>query len=148
MVDSIRRLILIGCLISWTASRGLYPSSAKKVRSFPSPLPYVIGTPYPKAHTQFILYPLPFSCHLLVVTDMLISILNCVSAEELDEAEEEEDTLLTPEEEAFITPSEESQEEEAKMMMTQEQEVDERRNQVKNKILAIGRMSRVFSLMR
>jgi serine/threonine-protein phosphatase 2B catalytic subunit len=61
---------------------------------------------------------------------MLIAILNCCTKEELEE--EEETPMITPE--------------------TPEPEVDdvsaERRQVIKNKILAVGRMSRVFSLLR
>lgn len=62
------------------------------------------------------------------VTDMLIAILNCCTQEELDEDEEDEDTPLE-----IVTPVDESA---------------EKRKMVKNKIMAIGRMSRVFALMR
>lgn len=60
---------------------------------------------------------------------MLIAILNCCTKEELEE--EEETPMITPE-----TPEVEG-------------EVSaERRQIIKNKILAVGRMSRVFSLLR
>ncbi|RSH79821.1 3',5'-cyclic-nucleotide phosphodiesterase (PDEase) (3':5'-CNP) [Apiotrichum porosum] len=63
------------------------------------------------------------------ITDMLIAILNCCTKEELEE--EEETPMITPE-----TPEVEG-------------EVSaERRQIIKNKILAVGRMSRVFSLLR
>ena len=60
------------------------------------------------------------------VTDMLLAMLNCCTKEELEESSDEE-TLISP------TPSEEAQ---------------ERRKVIKNKILAVGRMSRVFALLR
>lgn len=63
----------------------------------------------------------------ILVTDMLIAILNCCSKEEL----EEEDRL-----------------EEAAEPVTPEDESQERRKVIKNKILAVGRMSKVFALLR
>jgi len=65
------------------------------------------------------------------ITDMLIAILNCCTKEELEE-EEEETPMITPQ-----TPEVEA-----------EDETTERRQIIKNKILAVGRMSRVFSLLR
>ena len=60
---------------------------------------------------------------------MLIAILNTCSKEELDEVDEEEPiSPVTP-----ISPSEEP---------------NERRKVIKNKILAVGRMARVFALLR
>ncbi|QRV81821.1 protein phosphatase 3, catalytic subunit [Ceratobasidium sp. AG-Ba] len=64
------------------------------------------------------------------ITDMLMAILNCCSQEEL-EAEEEE-----------ISPAEPDAEK------TAEEDGAERRRVIKSKILAVGRMSRVFSLLR
>lgn len=63
---------------------------------------------------------------VIAVTDMLLAMLNCCTKEELEESSDEE-TLISP------TPSEEQQ---------------ERRKVIKNKILAVGRMSRVFALLR
>jgi serine/threonine-protein phosphatase 2B catalytic subunit len=60
------------------------------------------------------------------ITDMLIAILNTCSKEELEESDEE-DVPVSP------TPTEEQ---------------NERRKVIKNKILAVGRMARVFSLLR
>ena len=57
---------------------------------------------------------------------MLLAMLNCCTKEELEESSDEE-TLISP------TPSEEA---------------SERRKVIKNKILAVGRMSRVFALLR
>lgn len=65
------------------------------------------------------------------ITDMLIAILNICSKEELEE-EEDEDAML-------IEPAEGEDEDE---------EAAERRVVIKNKILAVGRMSRVFALLR
>ncbi|TDL24459.1 Metallo-dependent phosphatase [Rickenella mellea] len=61
------------------------------------------------------------------ITDMLVAVLNCCSKEELDEFDEE-----TP-----VSPTKSEQAESA-----------ERRKVIKNKILAVGRISRVFSLLR
>lgn len=69
------------------------------------------------------------------ITDMLISILNVCSKEELDE-EEEEEALEAEEPEA------------AEEVVAGEDGSLERRAVVKQKILAVGRMSRVFALLR
>jgi serine/threonine-protein phosphatase 2B catalytic subunit len=64
------------------------------------------------------------------VTEMLISILNCCTQEELEEADEED--------------------EDAPVEMDEE-DIDENgdnRSAIKSKILAVGRMSRVFALLR
>lgn len=63
------------------------------------------------------------------ITDMLIAILNICSKEELEEEEEEEELPTTP-------------------TAAQLEESAERRTVIKNKILAVGRMSRVFALLR
>ncbi|SNX82281.1 calcineurin catalytic subunit [Melanopsichium pennsylvanicum] len=63
------------------------------------------------------------------ITDMLIAILNVCSREELDEEEEEDEIPTTP-------------------TSAGEEETAERRTIIKNKILAVGRMSRVFALLR
>ncbi|CDZ98461.1 serine threonine-protein phosphatase 2b catalytic subunit a1 [Phaffia rhodozyma] len=63
------------------------------------------------------------------ITDMLIAILNCCTQEELEEEEEEE-------------------EEDTPVEANTPEEPEERRQAIKNKILAVGRMSRVFSLIR
>ncbi|UZJ57311.1 hypothetical protein CBS101457_006631 [Exobasidium rhododendri] len=63
------------------------------------------------------------------ITDMLIAILNICSKEELEEEEEEEEWPSTP-------------------TAAQMDEQAERRTVIKNKILAVGRMSRVFALLR
>ncbi|KAK4683708.1 serine/threonine-protein phosphatase 2B catalytic subunit, partial [Tremellales sp. Uapishka_1] len=67
------------------------------------------------------------------ITDMLIAILNCCTKEELEEEEEETPMAITP-----ATPEEASVEDTS----------IERRQVIKNKILAVGRMSRVFALLR
>ena len=58
---------------------------------------------------------------------MLLAMLNCCTKEELEESSSDEETLISP------TPSEDP---------------SERRKVIKNKILAVGRMSRVFALLR
>ena len=79
-----------------------------------------------------------------LVTDMLIAILNCCTKEELEE-EEETPMAITPEEpeggskSPNVTNS---------VVIEEEAESPERRQVIKNKILAVGRMSRVFSLLR
>jgi serine/threonine-protein phosphatase 2B catalytic subunit len=61
---------------------------------------------------------------------MLVAVLNCCTKEELDEGDEED--------EAFM----------ASPGVTSASESAERRKIIKNKILAVGRISRVFSLLR
>ncbi len=64
--------------------------------------------------------------YLCPVTDMLLAMLNCCTKEELEESSDEE-ALVSP------TPSEDPA---------------ERRKVIKNNILAVGRMARVFALLR
>lgn len=63
--------------------------------------------------------------NLVIVTDMLVAVLNTCSKEELEQSEEE---ILPP-------PS-------------HPEDSVERRKVIKNKILAVGRMARVFALLR
>jgi len=69
---------------------------------------------------------------IALVTDMLISMLNICSKEELEEEIE--------------FPSVVEQEGEPKVLTREEREA--RRQIIKNKVLAIGRLSRVFSVLR
>lgn len=62
------------------------------------------------------------------VTDMLVAVLNTCSQEELMESPEEQSVVLPPE-----PPS---------------PDAAERRRIVRSKILAVGRMARVFSVLR
>lgn len=63
------------------------------------------------------------------VTDMLVAVLNCCTKEELDESSDEEEAALPQ------TPA---------SLLDQA----ERRKVIKNKIMAVGRLSRVFALLR
>jgi serine/threonine-protein phosphatase 2B catalytic subunit len=74
----------------------------------------------------------PLTC---LVTDMLISMLNICSKEELEEEMELESITSNAPQDATPKP------------ITQE-EREARRQIIKNKILAIGRLSRVFSVLR
>lgn len=67
----------------------------------------------------------------ILVTDMLVAVLNCCTKEELEESssDEEEPVIASP-----TTPTAD--------------ELSERRKVIKNKILAVGRVSRVFALLR
>jgi serine/threonine-protein phosphatase 2B catalytic subunit len=60
-----------------------------------------------------------------IVTDMLVAVLNTCTKEELKESDD-----------ALISPS------------SSPEESAERRKIIKNKILAVGRMARVFALLR
>jgi serine/threonine-protein phosphatase 2B catalytic subunit len=83
------------------------------------------------------------------VTDMLIAILNCCTKEELEE--EDETPMITPESpeieqgKLLITPYNQRT---SADVTVEEEDNPERRQVIKNKILAVGRMSRVFSLLR
>lgn len=79
------------------------------------------------------------------VTDMLMAILNICSKEELEEAEEEDNSLLM-EQEAAAQPS--NVPTIKGVPVHQSDDYLERRPVIKNKILAVGRMSRVFSVLR
>jgi serine/threonine-protein phosphatase 2B catalytic subunit len=65
---------------------------------------------------------------MATVTDMLVAVLNTCTKEELEESDDET-TLVSP----SSVASEDSQ---------------ERRKVIKNKIMAVGRMARVFALLR
>jgi serine/threonine-protein phosphatase 2B catalytic subunit len=69
----------------------------------------------------------------LLVMDMLVAVLNCCTKEELDELEDELPDSATTESGEPVQTAE---------------EILERRKVIKNKILAVGRMSRVFALLR
>jgi serine/threonine-protein phosphatase 2B catalytic subunit len=80
---------------------------------------------------------------------MLIAILNCCTKEELEEEDEETPMAITPE-----TPEEDSERTPyaawggvTDMFIVEDTSV-ERRAAIKKKILAVGRMSRVFALLR
>lgn len=60
------------------------------------------------------------------VTDMLLAMLNCCTKEELEESSDED-----------VAP-----------VPVAGEEFSERKKVIKNKILAVGRMSRVFALLR
>ncbi|KAL4252939.1 Serine/threonine-protein phosphatase 2B catalytic subunit A1 [Abortiporus biennis] len=98
-----------------------YESNVLNIRQFnATPHPYWLPN-FMDAFT----WSLPFVGEK--ITDMLLALLNCCTKEELEESSDEE-TVATP-----STPSEESA---------------ERRKVLKTKILAVGRMSRVFALLR
>ncbi|OCH88398.1 serine/threonine protein phosphatase 2B [Obba rivulosa] len=99
-----------------------YESNVLNIRQFNS-------TPHPYWLPNFMdafTWSLPFVGEK--ITDMLLAMLNCCTKEELEESSDEE-TSTSP-----VTPSSE--------------ESAERRKVIKNKILAVGRMSRVFALLR
>jgi len=97
-----------------------YESNVLNIRQFnATPHPYWLPN-FMDAFT----WSLPFVGEK--ITDMLLAMLNCCTKEELEESSDEE-TLVSP------SSAEESR---------------ERRKVIKNKILAVGRMSRVFALLR
>lgn len=63
------------------------------------------------------------------VTDMLVAVLNCCTKEELEESSSDEEAVIA----SPTTPVDDR---------------SERRKVIKNKILAVGRVSRVFALLR
>jgi hypothetical protein len=63
------------------------------------------------------------------VTDMLVAVLNCCTKEELEESSSDEEAVV-------VSPT------------TPADDLAERRKVIKNKILAVGRVSRVFALLR
>lgn len=76
------------------------------------------------------------------VTDMLIALLGICSKEELEEEELEE------EEELPVEGEEMTEEEMLEESSLSPEEIEERRQVIKNKILAVGKMSRVFAVLR
>lgn len=76
---------------------------------------------------QLVLFNLTIADRDSLVTDMLIAILNTCSKEELDEESEEEPDEIDTEDVGEST---------------------ERRRVIKNKILAVGKMARVFAVLR
>jgi hypothetical protein len=80
------------------------------------------------------------------VTDMLIAILNCCTKEELEE--EEETPMITPESPELEQGQFYISSNMTKTDWVEDEDNPERRQVIKNKILAVGRMSRVFSLLR
>ncbi|KAI0731771.1 serine/threonine protein phosphatase 2B [Fomitopsis betulina] len=103
-----------------------YESNVLNIRQFnASPHPYWL----PNFMDAFS-WSLPFVGEK--ITDMLLAMLNCCTKEELEEESSDEEI-----EEPLVSPSGRISEESA-----------ERRKVIKNKILAVGRMSRVFALLR
>ncbi|KAL1958642.1 hypothetical protein VTO42DRAFT_3985 [Malbranchea cinnamomea] len=81
------------------------------------------------------------------ITDMLIAILNTCSKEELEE-ETPTTATSTEEPEAEEEEQEEEEEEVSPRQPTDPESAEFKRRAIKNKILAIGRLSRVFQVLR
>ena len=114
-----------------------YESNVMNIRQFNcTPHPYWLpnfmdvftwSLPFVGEKSEFLARFIGSSPHFAyAVTEMLVAVLNCCTKEELDEGDEED--------EAF--------------MNTVQLDPAERRKIIKNKILAVGRISRVFSLLR
>jgi serine/threonine-protein phosphatase 2B catalytic subunit len=71
---------------------------------------------------------------------MLVAVLNCCSKEELEESSDEED-IISPNVSTTSVPG-------AAIESLDEDVSADRRRAIKNKILAVGKMSRVFALLR
>ncbi|PCH44682.1 serine/threonine protein phosphatase 2B [Wolfiporia cocos MD-104 SS10] len=103
-----------------------YESNVLNIRQFnATPHPYWLPN-FMDAFT----WSLPFVGEK--ITDMLLALLNCCTKEELEESSDEETEEVMPTTVRAPTPEESL----------------ERRRVIKNKILAVGRMSRVFALLR
>ncbi|OSX63755.1 hypothetical protein POSPLADRAFT_1180625 [Postia placenta MAD-698-R-SB12] len=101
-----------------------YESNVLNIRQFnATPHPYWLPN-FMDAFT----WSLPFVGEK--ITDMLLAMLNCCSKEELEESSDEETEVV-------VSPP-----------PTHSEDSHERRKVIKNKILAVGRMSRVFALLR
>jgi len=75
------------------------------------------------------------------ITDMLIAILNICSKEELDAADPQKLPLeLAPVADVVVEPG--------PVVKPSPEDLAKRRQQIRNKILAVGKMSRVFSVLR
>lgn len=75
---------------------------------------------------------------LLSVTDMLVAVLNTCTKEELEEeSSDEEEEIVSP----VLSPI-------AATGISPEEASDQRRKVIKNKIMAVGRVARVFALLR
>ncbi|KAJ6478151.1 Metallo-dependent phosphatase-like protein [Mycena vitilis] len=72
------------------------------------------------------------------ITDMLVAVLNTCTKEELDAEEQAEEDAELAAEASPTSPT----------SPTSAEETDARRKVIKNKIMAVGRMSRVFALLR
>ncbi|WFD01105.1 protein-serine/threonine phosphatase [Malassezia yamatoensis] len=82
------------------------------------------------------------------VTDMLMAILNICSKEELEEAEEEDTSMVLEQPLTQIPTNQTATLSDMSVTSNSSDEFSERRTVIKNKILAVGRMSRVFSVLR
>ncbi|KZT07947.1 serine/threonine protein phosphatase 2B [Laetiporus sulphureus 93-53] len=107
-----------------------YESNVLNIRQFnATPHPYWLPN-FMDAFT----WSLPFVGEK--ITDMLLAMLNCCTKEELEESSDDEGLLVSP-----TMPV-------AEVPQPTAEDSHERRKVIKNKILAVGRMARVFALLR
>lgn len=117
-----------------------YDNNVMNIRQFnASPHPYWLPN-----FMDVFTWSLPFVGEK--ITDMLISLLNICSKEELEEEDEED--IMSEEEVADGVPTGTEEDVEVDDEESFIDEHGERRVAIKNKILSVGRMSRVFSLLR
>ncbi|KAM9933448.1 hypothetical protein OXX80_006940, partial [Metschnikowia pulcherrima] len=119
-----------------------YENNVMNIRQFNS-------SPHPYWLPQFMdvfTWSLPFVGEK--ITDMLLSILNICTEEELDEETPIAQAADSPQASPVVARSTESFADAAVQSESEEPTLEEKRLALRNKILAIGRMSRMFQVLR